>query len=145
VADSRRIATDTKDVALRTILASIVIAPFMFGAMHTAQSISSDARIQLAAGGDSAFHGDTYTQKARGAMHEWQQKLHDFSEKAKAKGQEEGIAAENELNAAWTEADAEQDKLQSASAEGWVRRQDLVRERIPRPEEFWDRIGPDDE
>jgi hypothetical protein len=108
VADSRRIATDTKDVALRTILASIAIAPLMLlGAMHTAQSISSDARIQLAAGGHSTFNRDTYTQRARGAMHEWQQKLHDFSEKAKAKGQEEGNAAENELNAAWTKADAE--------------------------------------
>ena len=76
-------------------MASIVVAPLMlFGAMHTAQSISSGARIQLAAGGDSTFHRYTYIQKARGAMHEWQKKLHDFSEKAKAKGQEEGIAAE---------------------------------------------------
>ena len=52
-------------------------------------------------------------------MDEWQQKLHDFSEKAKAKGQQEGNAAENELKAAWTKVEAEQHKLQSASAEGW--------------------------
>jgi hypothetical protein len=52
-------------------------------------------------------------------MHEWQQKLHDFSEKVKAKGQEDGKAAENELNAAWTKAEAEQHKLETASAEGW--------------------------
>jgi hypothetical protein len=126
-------------------LAWIVIAPLMlFGAMHTAQSISSDARIQLVAGGDSTFHRDTYTRKARDGMHEWQQKLHDFSEKAKAKGQEDGIAAENELNAAWTKADAEQHKLQSASAEGWVGAKISFEKASHDLKEVWDRIGPDD-
>jgi hypothetical protein len=143
VADSRRIATDTKDVVLRTILASIVIAPLMpFGAMHTAQSISSDARIQLAAGGHSTFNRDTYTQRARGAMHEWQQKLHAFSEKAKAKGQEEGKAAENELNAAWTKADAEQHKLRSASPEVWVSAKISFEKASHDLKEVWDRMDP---
>jgi len=96
---------------MRVLFASIVIGPLMlFGALPAAagQSISSSTPIQLAAGEDSTADRDTYTQKARDAMHEWQQKLHDFSEKAKAKGQEEGKAAENELNAAWTKAEAEQ-------------------------------------
>jgi hypothetical protein len=145
VADSRRIATDTKDVAMRTILASIVIAPLiLFGAMPTAQSISPDARIQLAAGGDSTFDRDRYTQRARDAMHEWPQKLHDFSEKAKAKGQGEGNAAENELNAACTKADAEQHKLQSAGAEGRVSAKISFEKASHYLKEAWDRIGPDD-
>jgi hypothetical protein len=96
---------------MRIFFASIVIGLLMlFGALPAAagQSISSSTPIQLAAGGDSTADRDTYTQKARDAMHEWQQKLHDFSKKAKAKGQEEGKAAENELNAAWTKAEAEQ-------------------------------------
>ena len=98
----------------------------LFGALPAAagQSISSDTPIQLAAAGDSTADRDTYTQKARDAMHEWQQKLHDFSAKAKAKGRKEGKVAENELNAAWTKAEAEQHKLETASAEGW---------RAPRP------------
>jgi hypothetical protein len=49
---------------------------------------------------------------------QWRQKLHDFGEKAKAKGQEENNAIGNALNAAWTKADAERHKLQTASAEG---------------------------
>jgi hypothetical protein len=113
-------------------LASIVVAPLMlFGAMHTAQSISSGARIQLAAGGDSTFHGYTYIQKARGAMHEWQKKLHDFSEKAKAKGQEEGIAAENELNAAWDQSRRRATQVAERERGRLGERQDLVREGIP--------------
>jgi hypothetical protein len=126
-------------------LASIVIAPLMlFGAIHTAQSISSNVRFQLAAGGDSTFHRDTYTQRPRDAIHEWQQKLRDFSEKAKAKGQEEGIAAENELNAAWTKADAEQHKLRSASAEGWVSAKISFEKASHDLKEVWERIGPDE-
>jgi len=37
-------------------------------------------------------------------MQEWQRKLHDFSEKAEAKGKEAANAAENDLNKAWTKA-----------------------------------------
>jgi hypothetical protein len=68
-------------------------------------------------------------------MHEWQQKPHDFSEKAKAKGREEGKAAENELNAAWTKAEAEQHKLEIASAEGWESAKVSFEKASQRPEE----------
>ncbi len=132
---------------MRIILVSIVIGPLMlFGALPAVagQSISSYTRIQLAAGGDSTADRDTYTQKARDAMHEWQQKLHDFSEKAKAKGQEEGNAAENELKAAWTKAEAEQRKLETASAEGWESAKISFEKASHDLKEVWDKIRPDD-
>ena len=128
---------------MRILFASIVIGPLLlFGALPAVagQSISSDTPIQLAAGGDSTVDRDTYTQKARDSMHEWQQKLHDFSEKAKAKGQEKGNAAENELKAAWTKADAEQHKLQSASAEGWESAKISFEKASHDLKEAWDKI-----
>ena len=136
-----------KEVAVRIILVSIVLGPLMlFSVLPAAagQSISSDTRIQLAAGGDSTADRDTYTQKARDAMHEWQLKLHDFSEKAKAKGQEEGKAAENELKAAWTKAEAEQHKLETASAEGWKSAKISFEKASHDLKEVWDKIRPDD-
>jgi len=78
---------------MRMLFASIVIGPLMLlGALPAAagQSISSNTPMQLAAAGDSTADRDTYTQKARVSVDEWQQKLHDFSEKTKAKGQQEG-------------------------------------------------------
>ncbi len=125
---------------MRIILVSIVIGPLMlFGALPAVpgQSISSDTRIQLAAGGDSTADRDTYTQKARDAMHEWQQK-------AKAKGQEEGNAAENELKVAWTKAEAEQHKLETASAEGWESAKISFEKASHDLKEVWDKIRPDD-
>ena len=52
----------------------------LFGGLPAAagQSISSDTPIQLAAGGASTADRDTYTQKARDDVDEWQRKLHDF-------------------------------------------------------------------
>jgi hypothetical protein len=132
---------------MRILFASIVIGPLMvFGALPAAagQSISSNTPIQLAAGGDLTADRDTYTQKARDAMHEWEQKLHDFSEKAKAKGQEEGKVAENELNAAWTKAEAEQHKLETASAEGWESAKTSFEKASHDLKEVWDKIRPDD-
>ncbi|MGA2818796.1 MAG: hypothetical protein ABSE67_21395 [Xanthobacteraceae bacterium] len=132
---------------MRIILVSIVLGPLMlFSVLPAAagQSISSDTTVQLAAGAASTADRDTYTQKARDAMYEWQQKLHDFSEKAKAKGREEGNAAENELNAALTKAEAEQHKLESASAEDWESAKISFEKASHDLKEVWDKIRPDD-
>ena len=130
---------------MRIFFALIVIGPLMLlGALPAAagQSISSNSPIQLAAAGDSTADRDTYTQKARVSVDEWQQKLHDFSEKAKVKGQQEGNAAENELKAAWTKVEAEQHKLQSASAEGWESAKVSFEKASHDLKEAWDKIRP---
>ena len=107
---------------MRILTASIVIGLLVpIGAQFASagQSIDSHTSIQLAVGGDSTGDRDTYIQEARDEMQEWQRKLHDFSEKAKAKGQAAGNATEIDLNKAWTRAEAEARKLPTAGAEGW--------------------------
>lgn len=77
---------------MRILFVSIVIAPLMLvGALAAAQSISSDARIRLANGGPTA-NRNPYNQNPTDALLEWQKKLDDFTEKAKAKVLEEGYA-----------------------------------------------------
>jgi hypothetical protein len=107
---------------MRGFTAAIVIGPLMLsGALASAagQSSSFNTQNQLVASSDSTADRDTYTQRARGEMQEWQRKLHDFSEMAKANGQKAGKAAENGLTAAWAKTEAEARRLQSASADGW--------------------------
>jgi hypothetical protein len=77
-------------------------------------------------------------------MQDWRQKLHDFGERAKAKGQEEGNAAGNELNAAWTKADAEEHTLEAASAEGWQSAKISFEKASHDLKELWDKIGSND-
>ena len=76
---------------MRMLTVSIVIGPLvLIGALPAAGqptlALGSGAPVQLTAGANSVADGDTYTQMARDEMQEWQRKLHDFSEKAAAKG-----------------------------------------------------------
>lgn len=80
---------------------------------------SAPSPFQLAASGDSTTSRDTFTQKVRNEMLEWRRNLHEFSEKAEAKGKDAYNAAVNDLDEAWTKAEAASRKLQTVGDEGW--------------------------
>jgi len=132
---------------MRLLIASIVIGPLMLiGALPEAagQSSPSGTQIQSAAGSNTTADRDTYTQKARDDMQQWQKKLHDFSESAKAKGQQAGNAAENELNAVWAKTQAETHKLQAATAEGWESAKASYEKASRELADTWNKIGSQD-
>ncbi len=132
---------------MKILAASLVIAPFMLvGALPAAAgpSISSDTPIQLAAANDSTADRDTYARTARDHMRDWRHKLQDFGEKAKAKGQKEGDAAEKDLNAAWIKTEAESRKLQTASIEGWESAKISFEKASRELADAWNRIRPED-
>jgi hypothetical protein len=135
---------------MRILTASIVIGPLMLiGALPAAAgqstpALSSGAPVRLAAGGDSTADKDTYTQKARDEMQEWQRKLHDVSENAEAKGKEAGNAAKDDLNKAWTKAKAASDELQTASAEGWESAKISFEQASHELADAWHKIHPED-
>jgi len=107
---------------MRRLTVAIIIGPLMlFGALPAAmgQSAPTDKPTQSTAGSDRTTDRDTYTQKAQDTVQEWQQKLHDFNETAKAKGQTAGKAATDGLNTAWTNTQDAAHKLKSASAATW--------------------------
>jgi|HubBroStandDraft_4_1064222.scaffolds.fasta_scaffold45723_4 hypothetical protein len=121
---------------MRMLFVSIVVAPLMMiGALPAAQSISSDARIRLANGGPTA-NRDPYNQNAPDALLEWQKKLDDFTEKAKAKLLEEGNAVGDELNAAWIKTVAGRAQAAGREREQLEEHNDLLREGIA-----WDNGG----
>ena len=135
---------------MRILNASIVIGPLMLiGALPAAAgqstpALGSGAPVRVAAGGDTTADRDTYTQKAKDEMQEWQQKLHDFSEKAEAKGKEAGNAAEVDLNKAWTKAEAASRKLQTVGADGWESAKTSFEKASHELADAWHRIRPQD-
>jgi hypothetical protein len=138
---------DAKELAMRILTASIVIGPLMLiGALPVAvgQPVSSNTQTQSAAGSNSPGDRDTYTQKARSDMQEWQQKLDDFGAKAKAKGQQAGNAAENDLNTAWAKAQAGEQKLQNSGAEGWQEAKTAYEKASHELADTWNKIRPED-
>ena len=135
---------------MRMLTVSIVIGPLvLIGALPAAPgqstlALGSGAPVLLAAGNDTPADRDTYTQQARDKMQEWQRKLHDFSEKAEAKGKEAGDAAGNDLNKAWTKAKAASSKLQTVGAESWESAKTSFEEASRELADTWHKIHPED-
>ncbi len=82
-------------------------------------ALGSSGPVRLVGDDGSTPDRDTYMRKAQGEMQDWQRKLHDLGEKAKAKGKEAGEATESDLDAAWAKTEAASRKLENAGAEGW--------------------------
>lgn len=132
---------------MRMLAAAIVLGPLILVGTLPAvagQSSSSGTKIQMAAGSNSTADRDTYTQKTQGEMQEWQQKLRAFSETAKARGETAGNAAENELNTAWSKAQAEARKLQIAGAADWESAKASYEKASRELADAWDRNRPRD-
>jgi hypothetical protein len=135
---------------MRVLTTSIIIGSFILigtlpaGAGQSALVLPSGAPIRLAASGDSSADRDTYAQKARDEIQEWQRKIHAFSKKAAAKGEEAGYVAENDLNKAWAKTEAASRKLQTASTEGWESAKTSYEKASRELAVAWDKIRPQD-
>ena len=135
---------------MRMLTVSIAIGPLvLIGALpapagQSTLALGSGAPVQLAADNDTPADRDTYTQQVRDKMQEWQRKLHDFSEKAEAKGKEAGNAAENDLSKAWTKAEAASGKLQTVGAESWESAKPSFEEASRELADAWHKTRPQD-
>ena len=109
---------------MKMLAAAIVIGPVLLtGALPAAGQSTirpgSGASVPTPAGVDAAADRNTYKQKARDEMQEWQRKPHDFETKAAVNGSKVGDAAKMDLNEAWARTKAASRQLETASVEGW--------------------------
>jgi len=135
---------------VKLLTAAIVIGPLaLLGALPAAADPTlpdrgARAAVQLAVAGDPAGDRDSYSQKARDDMQEWQRKLHDFGDKAAAKGKEAGNAANDDLNQAWSKAKAASDRLQTMGADGWDSAKASFEHASHELADSWHKVHPDD-
>lgn len=135
---------------MRIFTASMIIGSFMLiGALPAAADQSVPVRgpaapVRLAAVDASSGARETYIQKARGEMLEWQRKLISFNEKIEAKGKAASTAAEKDLHNAWTKADTASHELQTVGAEGWKSAQATFETASRKLASAWDRVRPQD-
>jgi hypothetical protein len=71
----------------------------------------------VAAATDWKAERDSYVQKARDEVQEWQRTQHDFREKTRTS--EANITTRKHFNTAWTEVEDASRKLETAGAEDW--------------------------
>lgn len=132
---------------MRLLATSIIMGSLVLvGATSEAagQSMSSNKYIRLADASPSPDQRDIYLQKVENEMQVWQQKLYRFSDRAASEGQKAGTAAENDLNAAWTETEVEAHRLQTAGSAGWDSAKISYENASHGLAAAWDRIKPTD-
>lgn len=95
---------------------------------------------KVAAVADWKAERDAYVQKARDEVQAWQRKLHDLREKARTRNSEENITAQNNLNAAWTEADDAFHRLETVGTEDWESAKTSYNKASLKLSAIWDKI-----
>jgi len=135
---------------MRILTAAIVFTPLMLmGALPAlaGQPVSlspSNAPVRLAADTASTTDHNTYLQRAKDELQEWQRKLHDFGEQAKTKGQATSNSAGDELNEAWSKTEAASHKLQTASADGWESARISFEKASQNLADAWHKVHPEE-
>jgi len=135
---------------MRILTAAIVFTPLMLIGVLPAlagQPVSltpSNAPVRLAADTASTADRDTYMQRAKVELQEWQRKVHDFGEQAKAKGQTASDSTGNELNEAWSKTEAASHRLQTASADGWDSAKISFEKASHNLADAWHKVHPED-
>lgn len=106
-------------LAASIALGSLLLIGALPAAGQAAPTHGTGGSIRLAAARDTTADRDTYTQRARNEMKEWQLKLHDFSGRTQAKATEAQAKATSDLNEAWTETKDASGRLEIASKADW--------------------------
>jgi hypothetical protein len=130
-----------------TVVGSLILIGLIGALPAAAQSIQpthSAVPVRIASVADSAADRETYVQKARDEMQEWQQKLHDFREKARTKATAENIATRNDFNTAWTRAEAASHRLATAGAADWQSAKSSFEKASQKLAAVWQKIGTQD-
>lgn len=108
------------NVFVAPIIAALALVSVAPAAAQSNPGSGSSASVRVAAAPhDSRADRETYTQKARDDMQEWRRKLHAFGGKVQAKATRVHNSAGDDLDEAWTRAEAASRHLETASSEDW--------------------------
>jgi hypothetical protein len=134
---------------MKNLAASILIGPLMLigplpAAGQSSLVFGAGAPVQVAAGEVSTADKDTYMQKVKDELQEWDRKLHKLGEKGEAEGKEAANTAENDLDRAWTRTEAESRKLRTVGAEGWESAKSSFEHASHELAEAWNKSHPGD-
>lgn len=120
------------------IVSAVLGSCLLAGALPaTAHPAIPDTHIQLVADNGAPSDRDSYVQRAKDQMREWDRKVEDFGAKT-------GEAAKRDLAKARAKADAAARKLESASARGWEHAKRGYEKASQNLSDTWHRINPAD-
>jgi hypothetical protein len=121
----------------------VLVSPLLLTTVpaHAAgPSLPPNAHVQLVADDDEGR--SSFTQHAQDDMQEWQHKVYDFGQHAKATGQQGARSARDDLNTAFSKAKLAADRLHTVGADGWQGAKSGYQHARHDLTETWDRIKP---
>jgi hypothetical protein len=131
---------------MKILATAIVIGPLvMIGTLPAASQSGhprAGASVRLVTARDSTADRETYTQKAHDDMQEWQPKLRAFDEKVQAKAVQAHTSTMDDLNKAWTQAEAASRRLETASSEDWENAKTSFKKASHRLDLAWRKSDP---
>jgi len=128
---------------MKFLTVAIVIGPLMLIGALQARALDANAPVRLTATDDTTDR-DTYAQRARDDMQEWQRKLQDFTKESASEGTAAETTAEHDLNVLRIEAEAASRKLQTVSADGWASAKTSYKKASQDLAKAWQKVRPDD-
>lgn len=123
----------------------VLVGTLLAAADQSTSRPGSSVPVRLAVARDSAADREVYSQEAQNQLRQWQRKLRDFGDKAKGGGKAADAAARDELQRAWTNAEAASDRLQAMDAAGWDSAKSSFEKASHQLAESWHRIHPEDQ
>jgi hypothetical protein len=128
---------------MKFLTVAIVIGPLMLIGALPARALDANAPVRLTATDDTTDR-DTYAQRARDDMQEWQRKLQDFTKESDSEGTGAETTAAHDLSVLRIEAEAASRKLQTVSADGWASAKTSYEKASQDLAKAWQKVRPDD-
>ena len=124
------------------VLGPLLLIGTLPAAAQSVQPTQPTASFGGAAAADWKAERNTYVQKARDEMQEWQRKLHDLREERR--NSEANIKTRKHFNTAWTEVEEASRKLETAGAENWQSAKVSFHQASQRLAAVWEQIKNQD-
>jgi hypothetical protein len=130
----------------------ILIAPLVIAALALASTLPAAAQskpdngtsVGMATTHDPAADRNSYTQKAQGEMHMWEQKLQDFNAKAETKATAAETSASKDLDSAWAETRTASSQLETVSEKDWDSAKASFQTASHKLAVAWQKVNPKD-
>ena len=129
------------------MIRSLMGALFLAGGTAVAGAIPAPAAtgssvMLVADTNDFATQRDEYIRKAQDELQDWQNRMSQWTDEAKANGSKISEQTRQNLDKAWTDVEANWRKLQAAAPQTWDKARASFEEASERMKSAWEKIQP---
>ena len=132
-----------KTLMTRSLMGALLMAGGIAVAGANPTPSATGGRVMLIADtNDFAAQRDEYIRKAQNEFQEWQNRMSQWTDDAKASGSKISEQTQRNLDKAWTDVKANWRKLQTAAPQTWDKARASFEQASDRMKSAWEKIQP---